>query len=429
MPANKAIVVNPMYVDPRTRRYAGQRGQSASKGNTHQRSSSAPESFFQRHSGKAKVIIALGVVGLVGIIGFVAAGGNAGSESAAPPSELESAKQSLSRQLSGRSTSYPVLQNLTIGSINALLDSYESNPGEWSDRLVPESVVLSLKAYRDEAIEQRKLVRSDRNLEATSVRGAYRRQLNSLNQGSIKDAWERIENEGYSSPVQYKDDRVQVRREGSVCWVIAEETNSAGDWWNNLNFGSEDIMSLKKYNTRAESCGCEKKTLWYCSTYKYCSAYKKIGEGYDGFTITYNAMRINIWNKIKSVCGTGLSSYHFAGYSRGGGLLNNVVFAILNDGLISKSKVKLTTFGSPRALSDSTSDKLHGWQRSGFAFDRVINQADIVPSIPYDWWGFKHAGELSCYNCDYPTERDRPFYAWSINHHTEYCQWFGDQRC
>lgn len=403
-----------------------------------------PKTFWQRHSGKFKAAAVLGLVGCAAIVGYVVGSGTlespASRQSNAVPSELSQAKQVLQRSLQGSpgqdgNGGIPnVLRNITPAVIDSVLDAFEAAGGDWQDDTLPAEVVLGLKAYRDEAIQQRDAIRSRRVLGSyesrTAVRGAYRRRA-LLNSGIVSDAWERIEQETYSyNRVVVGDDKLAVKRDGSSCWILAEESNSAGDWFSNLDLGDEDIMSVKTYYMRDESCGCAKYTWWWCSEYRSCNAYKKLGTGYDGFTKAHNKMRVNAWNLIKQVCGTGLSYYKFAGYSRGGGVLANLVFAILKDNLLSRNKVRMVTFGAPRALSDSSSDELHGYMSgSSFNIDRIVYKGDMVPSVPYDWWGYKHAGNMACHQCDYPEERDRPYYSWNIPHHLEYCKQFGNAAC
>lgn len=457
--STRAVVINPMGMGPE----AGRQGQHhRHRGYNVKPQSQAPprESFWQRHSGKAKALMALGVVGLVGVVAFAAGGAQAGSGSTdsngavADAASLATAKAALTRRMSefavpesGDSdmqcesvrpnSTAGVLGSLNYAGLNALLDEYE-NVGEagWKDAVMPCSVMKLLLSYRDEAVEQRALVRRNNAGRRLSVEpGSLRskdeyRELAFTGSSDISSAWEKIESETYNNAVTFKTDRVNVRKEGSTCWIIAEETNEAGDWFNNLNAGSADILSIKKYNAQDKSCGCARSTLGYCREYNTCNTYKSIGKGFKGFVNTYNTMRLDIWNKIQSTCGTGLSRYQFAGYSRGAGIATPLVYALIEDGLIPKSRIRMHTFGSPRALDDQTSDILHNHMSgSTFRIDRLVNQQDIVPSIPFDWWGFKHVGNMDCFDCDYEKGRDRPFYAWSIPQHTKYCENFGDSRC
>jgi hypothetical protein len=78
-----------------------------------------------------------------------------------------------------------------------------------------------------------------------------------------------------------------------------------------------------------------------------------------------------------------------------------------------------------RALVTESADALHG----RFQQWRLINKQDMVPALPADWFGFSRVGQMRCNGCNYPEERNRPFVAFSIEDHKQYCSFFGDAKC
>jgi hypothetical protein len=98
---------------------------------------------------------------------------------------------------------------------------------------------------------------------------------------------------------------------------------------------------------------------------------------------------------------------------------------LLADNIVSPSSLATATFGSPRALDKATADALH----LRFPQWRTVNNQDMVPTLPYDWWGFSHVGQMRCNNCDYPEGRERPYATFSVTDHLDYCKFFGDKRC
>merc|ERR1719329_1223556 len=85
----------------------------------------------------------------------------------------------------------------------------------------------------------------------------------------VNEAWSRIKG-GYpgsktvslSSPFGGQD-RLKVERVGNTCWIVAEESNDAGDWWKNLDLGHQDISGAgysytERYCKKSSWRGCRK---------------------------------------------------------------------------------------------------------------------------------------------------------------------------
>jgi hypothetical protein len=127
-----------------------------------------------------------------------------------------------------------------------------------------------------------------------------------------------------------------------------------------------------------------------------------LGQGFDGFTKTWNEVRVRVKQQLDSKC-VGATEYRFAGASRGAAIVAVGAFALWKEGVLPQEKIKLVTFGSPRALSDDSSDEVHG----KILAERHVYRNDPVPALPFSFWGFSHYGTHICKSC---TEgRDRPF--------------------
>jgi hypothetical protein len=217
---------------------------------------------------------------------------------------------------------------------------------------------------------------------------------------------------------------VAVRRDGSTCWVIAQESINAGAWFSNLALGTAPLLALKQTQVSDAVCGCASWTLWWCSSYKSCPGYRAVGTGYKGFAEAANNLRLGVLAAMQSNC-AGTTATVLAGYSRGGAIVTDLAVMLLADNIVSPSSLAMVTFGSPRALVTASADALH----LRFPQWRMINKQDIVPSLPFNWWGFSHVGQMRCNGCNYPEERNQPSASWSIPDHAGYCSYFGDARC
>mmetsp|Transcript_21952 Transcript_21952/g.39291 ORF Transcript_21952/g.39291 Transcript_21952/m.39291 type:complete len:302 (-) Transcript_21952:185-1090(-) len=297
-------------------------------------------------------------------------------------------------------------------------------------------IMEALKTLRDNEQGQTRELRETSGSIASFRRDQYRELALSSSQTTLATkAWSEIETTTYPNEITYESDRATVYRKadniygtsggtsGYICWVIAEESGDVADWAANLDTGSDNIMSIKKYTYQAEACGCETYTWWWCSKYYSCSTYQEYEEGYDGFVKAYNAMRLTIYSRIQSTCGSN-DRLVLAGYSRGAGILNALAYVMYKDSLWTASKMVYVNFGSPRTLSDNLSDEVHGQ----FEQLRLVYEKDPVPSIPYGWMGYKHFGTMKCNNCGYTEGRDAPSFSWAIDggigDHTSYGEWF-----
>lgn len=197
------------------------------------------------------------------------------------------------------------------------------------------------------------------------------------------------------------------------------------DWINNIDMGLDNILSIKTYEMQDSSCGCKSYSLWglWCNEYKTCNKTRKYRYGYEGFVRAYNAMRVGIHSHMKTVCQPE-DRLILTGYSRGAGIINALAYVIYKDDLWDTSKIVQVSFGSPRTLTSSLSDEIHG------KFDqlRIIYKNDPIPSIPYPLMGFKHYGTMRCFECGYEEGRNNPYWSWFLdngyNDHISYYYWF-----
>ena len=257
----------------------------------------------------------------------------------------------------------PLLLNLTDANIDGIIDEYLADPEAYEDAFIPSefAAILSKMAVEegyepggdepagDEPAGDR------RRLGAKQPALEEYRELTTASALS-KDAWNKIQSGFYPDPVTWSGDRVTVYQEGGRwgrCWIIAEESQSPltsgglTDWVNNLDLGEEDIQSMKQYNRRDSSCGCEVKKWWqwWCQRYRQCAGSIVIGKGSDASVKPYNNMRIGIISRIEQKCPS-TRNYVFAGYSRGGGIGSVIAFAMWKENLLPASTMRLVTFGT-----------------------------------------------------------------------------------
>jgi len=372
----------------------------------------AQPGFLKRHGNK---FLVFGMVAVAGVLGYVAGNSVSTTESSGESTVSTLSQDSYSQAMTVLEGAYADPQNEAFAQsmnrtvLNEQVDAYVANPAAWDDRFLTKEIMnafVTLRSSEDTPLQGRRLLN-------------YQELIGSFPQSTVSSVWSQIENANYAGQVVFENDAALVKRVGSTCYIIAQETNEAGDWWDNLSTGSTAIMSSKKKTVADSSCGC-KKSAWYgCAQYKSCSAYYALGNGFKGFTLTYNAMRLALWNKINSVCSSSDTKI-FGGYSRGGGIMNIMAYAMHKEGLI--SSMKLVTFGSPRALGKSESDAVHG----KFEQYRMIYKKDPVPSLPYGWMGVKHYGAMRCNQCGYDEARDAPGWGWPTDakDHTSYNNWF-----
>jgi hypothetical protein len=306
-----------------------------------------------------------------------------------------------------------VLSKLTPTDLQLTLEQFRAAPSAWQDNFLSADIMSALDVTVREQEESQ-----------TQAQRLGQPRIGRYDNGLVNTAYEKVENEKYAGALRSGSDAVAVRRDGSTCWVIAQESNDAGDWFSNLALGTAPLLALKQTQFSQESCGCAKKTLWWCSSYKSCPGYREVGKGYKGFAEAANNLRLGVLAAMQSTC-AGTTATVLAGFSRGGAVVTDLAVMLLADNVVSPSSLAMVTFGSPRALVTASADALHG----RFQQWRMVNKQDIVPSLPYDWWGFSHVGQMRCNACNYPEERNRPSASWSIPDHGGYCSFFGDARC
>jgi len=295
---------------------------------------------------------------------------------------------------------------LKLEDLSALLDEYERDPAAWDDQFLTPEIMAALKTLRDADVGGEEVTSPP---EESAGRMRIRRSLTTTTYPSLaREAWKEIRSPDttYANGVVDGNDRVGVFRKNDKCWIIGDESNDVGDWIDNLDIGSDDILSMKATLVQDESCGCARHRLWWCARYKTCAAHRVIGRGLDGFAKPLNRMRLAVWEKIQTTC---LDSdvKVFAGYSRGGGLIAMLAFMVRADDLIPADKMALVTYGAPRTLADRESDWIHGQ----FPQYRIVYNDDVVPTLPFGWMGFKHYGTNICERgCgrDQPTFSLRP---------------------
>ena len=309
-----------------------------------------------------------------------------------------------------------LLSKLTPMDLEVMLQQYRAAPSEWQDTYLNADIMSALDVIeREQDVSH---AQTGRRLGQPQPRiGGYDEDL-------VNMAWEMVDKENYTGAVRWGSDAAAVRLDGSTCWVIAQESNELIDWIYNLQIGTEPLYALKQTQFSHESCGCAKKTLWWCSRYKSCPGYRKVGTTYQGFAEAANKLRLGVLAAMQSTC-AGTTATVLAGYSRGGAIVIDLAVMLLADNIVSPSSLAMVTFGSPRALDKATADALH----LRFPQWRIVNDDDMVSSLPYDWWGFSHVGQMRCNNCDYPEGRERPYASFSVADHLDYCKYFGDKRC
>jgi hypothetical protein len=111
----------------------------------------------------------------------------------------------------------------------------------------------------------------------------------------------------------------------------------------------------------------------------------------------------------------------FAGYSRGGGLAQVAAYAMWKEGLVAQNKMKLVTFGSPRALNDNESDQIHGM----FLQYRLVYGNDPVATMPPTWIGFEHFGIPVRYGGSFTRDEPHITNPLDIGDHSKYEEWLG----
>jgi len=198
-------------------------------------------------------------------------------------------------------------KGLTQKILNERVDAFLSqDPSHWDDQYLTKEMMeafVTLRSSVGETPERRNLM--------------YRELVGSFPQTEVTDAWSQIEHADYNSGIIYQNDAILVNSSNGICYIIAQASNEGADWWDNFDFGKENILSMKRMTMEDKRCGCADERWYGCASYKSCPVYYSLGSGYDGFTKAYNAMRHRLWRQIQSVCSSSDVKL-FSGYSRGG---------------------------------------------------------------------------------------------------------------
>jgi len=371
----------------------------------------------QRFKAFGKVFMLLAIVGVSIGVGYAI--GNSSSDSDGDSGSNDPVANARAVMLSAveDNSNEMFSQNFVNWTIlNGIVDEYESDPSAFENtNFVTTEIASALKTIRDDSKDE-------------TQRRRFRRGL--LDQANnypswVLDAFRFIDQKFYPDPIVEENDRATVFRSGGTCYIIAEESGDEADWADNLDLGDEDILSLSSTFGRDESCGCSRR--WFfggCREYNQCSYSPSLGRGYQGFVKSFNAMRFRLRDDVNSNCRSG-DFITFAGYSRGAGVILPFVYVAIEENLVDVNRIRVATFGSPRVLKSTQSDILHNAliSSSSSRIYRLVNNQDLVPSIPYPWMGdYKHAGTCVCLGCSY-CDRDRPFWAFNpsgIGAHTSY---------
>eukprot|EP01134_Creolimax_fragrantissima_P003699 CFRG3699T1 len=118
---------------------------------------------------------------------------------------------------------------------------------------------------------------------------------------------------------------------------------------------------------------------------------EEILKAHAGFTIGALAVDEQLDGAILKNCGTP-SVLTFLGWSRGGGISSVLAAMYHRRG---DYEVKLVTFASPRAMSTDWANYYQGQ----FYQIRVVNDNDIVTTVPPTWFGYRHYGTVVCLDC------------------------------
>ncbi|KNC82929.1 hypothetical protein SARC_04796 [Sphaeroforma arctica JP610] len=169
---------------------------------------------------------------------------------------------------------------------------------------------------------------------------------------------------GAAHPITFSNEALSVNVINNECWVSIAGSGDVQDWIDNLNLGTDAIYYNGQY----------------------------VGRGFDGFVNGYNEYFSLGMNGVVDQSCSGVSKINFVGYSRGAGIANILAAAYYQ---FSTYNVELYTFASPRAFDVATSDSFH----MRFPQIRVMNDEDVVTSVPFSAWGFKHMGDVVCLNC------------------------------
>ncbi len=346
-----------------------------------------------------------------------------GAASLAP---IDAARATLMKALEA-GNKWLTMMNAT--DVERALELFRAEPKAWRSKEVSAKIMSALDVMEREQTKQPGQSRSLRTLPTIPAglitREAAVRALDALPEQPIgqydktlvMNALRKVKDEKYDGDSVIRSpnygpgakfgmqgtDNVAVRRDGETCWVIARETNEKGDWSANLDVGSTPILALQQTKSEQEHCGCARKFLGICMRYNSCGGYRTVGTGFTGYVQSTNTFRLDVVRLLSQYC-HGTTTTVLTGYSRGGAIVNILAVMLVADNWVARDSLRMVTFGAPRALTTSTADALHG----KFPQWRLVNKKDIVPAVPYEWWGFSHVGEMRCNRCKYQAKRNAP---------------------
>eukprot|EP01134_Creolimax_fragrantissima_P008259 CFRG8259T1 len=161
------------------------------------------------------------------------------------------------------------------------------------------------------------------------------------------------------------DEYSVIPGDADECLILIAGTDSFGEWISNVDFPLETLSS----------------------------GGDNILRGHQGFVKAAKAIDSEgLTEKINAHCGS-RSAVTFAGHSRGGGIAQ--ILASVYHHRNSFNTVRLVSWGSPRALSDSSANNFH----NTFYQVRVVNDNDPVTTQPTRNFGYRHMGTVVCINC------------------------------
>ncbi|KAJ1547539.1 hypothetical protein HK405_005593 [Cladochytrium tenue] len=113
-------------------------------------------------------------------------------------------------------------------------------------------------------------------------------------------------------------------------------------------------------------------------------------EVHQGFLDDYEALQATTRGLAKTLLAAYPSySLTLTGHSLGGAMALLAAVDLVNAGIVAASKVHVFTAGQPRVGNQAFSDYVAGFGFSSYI--RIVNQKDIVPHLPYEFLGYRHA--------------------------------------
>lgn len=159
----------------------------------------------------------------------------------------------------------------------------------------------------------------------------------------------------FEEPILAMSDVMTVRRvaDAGLCFVKVQGSDDVSDWVHNIQFLKRRVTGIADKD-------------------------KKWGYGMKGFVLAFEGMRAEMWAQMQKKCDVGSDVFVFTGHSRGGAVAQVAATVVYLERLVPAARLRLVTFGSPRALRSALSDKVH----NKFPQLRFVNRDDPVPSVP-----------------------------------------------